>query len=260
MMTTDASPRRRRWPWVIALLVVVGLLVAAWFIADSLARGVVTSAVRSAVIQKLGLPQDQPVDVQIDGMVIPQVVGGTFHDVQVSSDNVPVAGTTADVAVTLHDVDYRGSTAGKMSAGTATVVLTEAELRALAGNGIDGVKPSSIGLAEPDVTASFQLSLFGASVDVGVALQPSAKAGALVLTPSTFTVGEAKMSAADLSKRFGSLAASAAKPRTVCIADKLPKGMTLTGAKVSGSTLVTDFAIDGDLAVDSALQQKGSCS
>jgi hypothetical protein len=259
MMTTDTSPRRRRWPWVVALLVVIGLLVVAWFVADSLARGLVTTAVRSAVIQKLSLPADQPVDVEVEGMVIPQLVGGTFDNVQVSSADVPIGSTHADVAVQLNDVEYRGATPGKMSAGTATVTLDEQQLRSLA-SGIDGIDPSSLGLKEPDVTATTTLSLFGASVDVGIALQPSAKAGALVLTPASFTVAGATLNASDLANRFGSLADPITKPRTICIADKLPAGVTLTGVQVSGATLVTHFAINGDLAVDSKLQQKGTCS
>ncbi|KHK99031.1 hypothetical protein LK09_07220 [Microbacterium mangrovi] len=258
-MTTDTSPRRRRWPWAVALLVVIGLLVAAWFIADSLARGLVTTAVRTAVIQKLHLPADQPVDVDIEGMVIPQLIGGTFHDVRVASDDVPIGDTAADVAVQLKDVEYRGATPGKMSAGNATVTLTEAQLRSLA-TGIHGIDPSSIGLKEPDVTASTRLSLFGASIEVGIGLKPSAKSGALVLTPASFTVGSATLNASDLAGRFGSLADPITQPRSICIADKIPAGVTLTGVRVSGATLVADFAIDGDLAVDAALQQKGSCS
>jgi hypothetical protein len=215
--------------------------------------------VRSAVIQKLSLPADQPVDVEIEGMVIPQLIGGTFHDVRVSSADVPIGGTQADVSVQLNEVEYRGDAPGKMSAGKATVTLTEAQLRSLAG-GIDGIDPSSLALKEPDVTASTQLSLFGASVDVGIALQPSAKSGALVLTPASFTVGSGTLNASDLTSRFGSLADAITKPRSICIADKLPAGVTLTGVQVSGSTLVADFAINGDLAVDSTLQQKGTCS
>lgn len=259
MMTTDTSPRRRRWPWFVALLVVVGLLVVAWFIADALARGFVTTAVRTAVVQKLDLPADQPVDVEIEGMVIPQLIGGTFHDVRVASADVPIGGTQADVAVHLTDVEYRGDTPGQMTDGSATVTLTEAELRSLA-DGVDGVDPSSIGLAEPNVTASTKLSLFGASIDIGIALRPSAKSGALVLTPASFTVGGATLSAADLADKFGSLAAPVTESRSICIADKLPAGVTLTGTHVSGSTLVADFAIAGDVAVDSTLQQKGTCS
>ncbi|HKT57172.1 MAG TPA: LmeA family phospholipid-binding protein [Microbacterium sp.] len=259
MTSTDASRRRRRWPWLVALLVVAGLLVAAWFLADSVARDVATSAVRTAVIQKLRLPADQKVDVDIEGMVIPQLIEGTFHDVRVASDGVPVGGTTADVTVRLNDIEYRGDTPGKMASGSAVVTVGQQQLRSLL-DGADGIPASSLVLRAPHVTASTKVTVFGTAVPIGIAMTPTAKAGALVLRPDSFTVGSARMTAAALSGRFGSLVDGITRSRSVCIANRLPAGVSLTAVKVSGASLVADLAIDGDLAVDSALQQKGSCS
>ncbi len=57
------APRRRTGRWiaaaVIAVVLVAGLAVAAEFIA----RSVVTNTVRSLVVQNVGLPDDQEVDV-----------------------------------------------------------------------------------------------------------------------------------------------------------------------------------------------------
>jgi len=259
MTTMEAPRRRRRWPWFVALVVVLGLLVVAWFIADSLIRGLVTTAVRAGVVQQLGLPADQQVDVEIEGMMVPQLVGGTFHDVTVSSDDVALDGTAADVSVQLNDVEYRGDTPGKMASGTAVVTFDQAQLQSLLQN-VDGLPTSSVGLKEPDITATVSLSVFGAKVPVGVAMEPSASNGALVLTPQSFSVAGATMTAADVSSRFGSLAGALTQPRSICIADRLPAGVTLTGMKVAGDTLVADLSINGDLAVDTSLQQKGTCS
>jgi len=259
MTSTDASRRRRRWPWLVALLVVAGLLVAAWFLADSVARDLTTSAVRTAVIQKLKLPADQKVDVDIEGMVIPQLIGGTFHDVRVASDGVPVGGTTADIAVRLNDVEYRGDTPGKMASGTAVVTVGQDALRSLFSS-VDGIPASSLTLKAPDVTATTRLSVLGTTVPIGIAMTPSATSGALVLRPASFTVGSATMTASALSERFGSLVDGITRSRRVCIADRLPAGVSLTAVRVSGASLVADLAIDGDLAVDGALQQKGVCS
>jgi hypothetical protein len=256
--TTVASERRRRrWPWLIVLAVFVGLLVGAWFLVDSVSRGLVTSAVQTAVNQKLRLPADHKVDVEISGMMIPQLIKGSFDDMIVSSDGVPVNGTTLDVTVRAHDIQYRGDM-GQMSAGTAVVTMNQNQLRGMLGQ-VDGIPVSSIGLKAPDVTASTSVSLFGQSLKLGLAMKPSAKAGALVLAPDTITIGGSKTSAADLKSRFGSLADSILAPRTVCMADKLPKGLTLSAVKVAGDTLVADLTIAPNLAVDSTLQQRGTC-
>ncbi len=66
-MTDAARPRRRTGRWiavaVIAVVLVAGLAVAAEFIA----RSVVTNTVRSLVVQNVGLPDDQQVDVSVGG-------------------------------------------------------------------------------------------------------------------------------------------------------------------------------------------------
>jgi hypothetical protein len=261
LMATAEAPkgrRRRGWAWIVVLVVFIGLVVGAWFLVDSVSRSLVASAVQSGVNQKLNMPADHEVDVQIEGAMIPQLIKGSFDDVTVSSDGVPVNGTTADVTVHAQDIAYRGDV-GQMSSGTAVVTLDENQLRGMLGQ-IDGIPVSSIGLKAPNVTATTSITLFGQSLKLGLAMTPTAKNGALVLTPATITLGGSEVSASDLKSRFGSLADSILAPRTVCLADKLPKGLTLTAVKVAGDTLVADLKIAPDLAVDSALQQKGTCS
>jgi hypothetical protein len=77
----DAGTVRRRrgaWPWIIAFVIVAGLAVAAWFAAEAIARQLVSSVVRDQVRTQLSLPADQPIDVDMAGAVIPQLLAGSL--------------------------------------------------------------------------------------------------------------------------------------------------------------------------------------
>lgn len=271
-MTTDSQPtlplppeafapaprrRRRVWPWIVAAVVVIALLVAAVFVAESVAKALVAQTVRDQVRSQLALPGDQPIDVQLDGPILPQLISGTLGEVRVSSDDVAIKGITGDVAVTLHDIDLRGGYA--MSGGEATVTMDAAQLRTLLSS-VDGFPADSLGLAAPNVTMTFPLSVFGAQFPVGVALTPSASGGNLVLTPDSLQLGGVQVSADVLRQRFGSLADGVLRDWTVCIADRLPAGIRLEQLQVSGADLVASFSIDGAIATDPALQAPGTCS
>lgn len=249
--------RGRSWSWLIAVVVVAALAVVAWFLGEWIARDIVTKTVRQTVVTTFALPADQDVRVEVAGQVLPQLVSGTLEDVRVSTRDASIGGVTADVAVDLKDVRYREG--GAMSAGVAVVTLDERELRALLDD-VDGIPAASIGLASPDVTATTKLSAFGATVPIGLSLTPGASHGALVLSPAAFTLGGATISAADLRARFGSVADAVLRDRTVCIADDLPKGLTLSDVRVTDDRLVSRFEIDGRIAVDPSLQQKGTCA
>src|SRR3954453_12802176 len=99
--TAPPEPRRRHraWPWILAAVIVVGLAVAAWFIGESIARGLVEKTIRDQVVTSLALPEDQPVDVTVAGTVIPQLIAGKLDDVTVSSDDVPIGQLQGDITV-----------------------------------------------------------------------------------------------------------------------------------------------------------------
>ena len=254
----EPAPRRRRhvWPWIVAAVIVIGLAIAAWFVAEWMARGLVERTIREQVISHLALPADQEVDVTVEGAVIPQLIAGTLDDVTVSSDDVSIGEITGDVTVHAQGIAIRGDASAESA--TATVRLDESQVKALL-SGVDGLPVDSLGLAAPDVTMSTELTFLGLSVPLSVALTPSAVDGEIVLTPSQLQLAGADVSAADLRDRFGSLADAVLKDWTVCIAEYIPAGMTLTGIAVEGDQVVADVDIDGRMISDPALQQNGTC-
>ncbi|MBU4465909.1 MAG: DUF2993 domain-containing protein [Actinobacteria bacterium] len=255
----DAAPRRRRSvvPWLVALVVVVGLAVAAWFIGESIARDLVTKTIREQVVSRLALPADQQIDVSVGGAVLPQLIVGTLDDVTVSSPDVAWGSVSGDVTVHAHGVAIRGEVVPRSI--DATVSLNIDQLRALLST-VDGFPAESVGLAAPDVTISTSIKALGLSVPVGVALTPSASNGALVLTPDTLQLAGAQISAAELRGRFGALADAVLRDWTVCVAKDIPAGVSLTGVTVVGDAVVADLAIDGRIATDATLRANGSCA
>ncbi|MDL9980467.1 DUF2993 domain-containing protein [Microbacterium candidum] len=248
---------KKPWIWIASVGGVVVLAVGAWFAGEWVASQIVTSTVREQVIETLALPADQQIDVAVSGAVLPQLIGGTIDDITVSSQNVTVGEFTGDVSVHATGVPTRGS--GDIESATATVTIDEAELQRLLST-VKGFPADTVGLAEPDVTMSKTLNLLGLSVPVAVGLTPSAQDGKLILTPDYVKVAGAQLSAADVKSRFGDAASAVVRDWPVCIAQYLPAGVTLTDVAVTGNELVTHFAIDGAIAHDKSLQEKGTCA
>lgn len=254
----EKEPKRRRrvWPWIVALIVVVGLAIAAWFAGEWIARDVVTKTIREQVITQLSLPADQQIDVVVEGNVLPQLIRGSLDDVTISSDDVELDAFAGDVTVHAQDIAIRGD-AGAGSA-SATVVLDEEQLRTLLST-VENFPTESLGLAEPNLTMSTELSLFGVTLPVGVALTPTAVEGDIVLTPASLQLAGTDIQAADLKSRFGGLADTVLRDWTICIAQYIPAGATLTSIAVTGDQVVADLDIDPAIVTDTAVQDVGVC-
>ncbi|MGP3535326.1 LmeA family phospholipid-binding protein [Microbacterium sp. RD1] len=253
----DAPRRRRRvWPWVVTLAVVLALLLGAAVGAEALTRGAVEGGVRQLVKAQLDLPADQQVDVHVPGLVLPQLVSGRLGEIEVGAPDVALGPVAGDVTVTLTDVPIAANSAA--GPGTATVRLDQTQLQSLLAT-VEGFPADAVGVAAPDITLSTELSLFGAGIPVGVALQPGASGGNLTLSPSSFTVGGAVVDADALRAQFGGLADSVLREWSVCIAQHLPAALALTDVAVDGAQVVARFDIDGAVVVDPALRATGAC-
>jgi hypothetical protein len=251
-----ARRRRRAWPWLVAFAIVVGLAVVAWFAGEAIAKDIVTKTIREQVVTQLSLPADQEMQVDVASPVIPQLITGTLSEVTITSEDVPMESFVGDVTVHAEDIPIRGG--GEMASGTATVVLTEEQVRTLMAT-VDGFPVESLGLEAPDITMSTELSVFGVSIPVAAALTPSAVGGDLVLTPASLQLAGAEIGAEDLRDRFGRLSETVLRDWTVCIAQYIPAGLTLTAVSVDGEQVVAEFDIDGAIISDPSLQENGTC-
>lgn len=258
VLSTDAAatrPRRRRWPWLVALLVVIALAVAAWFAGEYIARSIVERTIREQVTRQLDLPVDQQIDIDIPGPLLPQLIVGSLGQVSISSQDVPLQGITGDVTVSAQGVNIHD---GDWSGGHATVTLDQSQLQTLLAN-VPDFPASTVVIDAPDLAAEFSLQLFTVEIPVGVALTPSASGGDIVLTPASLRLGGAEVTADALRQQFGALASTVLRDWDVCIADRLPKAVELTGVTVAREQVVADFEIDSAITRDGAAQEKGTC-
>ncbi|MBN9213947.1 MAG: hypothetical protein ABS62_03575 [Microbacterium sp. SCN 70-200] len=265
VLQTDApaSAKPRRWPWLIAVLVIVGLVVAAWFAGEYIARGIVDRTIRDQITTELAVPADQPIDIDIPGPILPQLIIGSFAKVTISSDDLPLGGDTAtpalvaDVVVTADDVHIRGD--GDWSSATATVTLDEAQLEALLGT-IDGFPADTVTLDPPEVGISMDLQVLALTVPVGVDLAARAENGQLVLTPTTLRVAGAEISADALVAQFGAIATTVIRDWDVCLAQYYPAAIDLTGVTVERTGVVADLEISSAILHDPAAREPGTCA
>ncbi|MDT3317802.1 DUF2993 domain-containing protein [Microbacterium sp. KSW4-11] len=254
-MTTVTAPRRRRRGWVV-VIVVVAVLAALVVAAEFAARAIVPQVVRSQLIENLGLPADQAIDVEIPGLVLPQLAVGSIAQMSVSADDVEVEGISGDVRVDIQDAPVRG---GDWSSARAVVLLDEDQVRTILSR-VDGFPVDAFHLAPPEVALDTELNLFGAAIPLGVRLSAAAEDGDLVLSPMTFRLGDVDVSADALREQVGPLVGSFAQSWPVCLAQYLPRALTLTGVAVEERGVVATFEIDSAILRDETAQQPGSCS
>ncbi|MER7798002.1 DUF2993 domain-containing protein [Microbacterium sp. NPDC096154] len=260
-LQADAAPvprRRRRWPWVV-LVAVILLAVVAAVVAELVARSIVPQRVRETVTAELGLPAGHPMDVGLGGgLLVPQLIAGRLDDLRIASDDVPLPsgeGVTADAEVRLNGVPLRdGATSG---AGGAELRFDRDDLEVMLGSA--GLPPAlegaELALAEPDVVLSHDVPLLGASIPIEISLAPGAADGDLTFEPTGASVGGAALSLDQLA----AMAGTEVGPVPVCLADRLPAGLTLTDVAVDGQELVASLDIAPGTLGDPALLEPGTC-
>lgn len=247
-----ARRRRARWPWAVLILIV--LLAVLCVAAEIIARSVVPATVRSLVIEQLDLPRDQQLDVEAAGILIPQLIGGTLDELRLSSQAVTLGGITGSADVTATGVPLRG---GALGSAEGTVSIDQAEFAGLLERA--QLPGAEVTLQEPNATVHGSFPLFGRDVPVGLTLTPGAESGDLLITPVSVTLGGSEIELSRLVTLLGEAGDRLTGPQRVCIADRLPSGITLTGLRIEGSRAVADISADGRIATDPALLDPGTC-
>lgn len=254
-MTGVPARRRRSRGWIAAIIVVA--VIAALLVALELAaRAIVPQVVRSQIVANLGLPEDQAIDVDVPGVLLPQLAVGSIAEMSLRADDVEIEGISGDARVDIQDAPVWGG--GDWSSARAVVVLDEEQLRTLLGR-VDDFPVDAVSLDAPEVALDTELSLFGASVPLGVRLAATAEDGDLVLSPTTFRLGGVDVSADALRQQVGPLVGSFAESWPVCLAEYLPSALTLTDVAVEDRGVVASFDIDSAILSDEEAQQPGTC-
>lgn len=256
------KPKRKRWPWILAIVLVgvIGLLVAAFFIADAIARDYATGYVKQRIIEVLALPEDTPVDVKLgEGSIILQALSGAINSVDVSADQLTFGQLVGDATVHAERVPLDGNQPVEQLGITMTI--SEDHVRDLAGS-LSGLDLQTIELDEGVIKIGSEFNILNFIViPVAVDLAPGATDGAITFDPVTVYLGEDPISVADLrnSPEFSALAGDLLRTQTVCVANSLPQALTLDDVQVIGTDLVVKVNGDGVALADPGLSTMGTC-
>lgn len=257
-MTTAASSRpRRRGRALIVAIVVLVLLVVAAVVADSAARREIVDRAATSIREALSLPAEHPVEVDVAGWsVLPQLLAGRLDRLDVRSDDVAFGDLTGDVVAALEGVPTGES--GELEDGRAIVALDPASVTDLVAARSD-VPIDGVTLDPPLVRVNTSVEVLGLTLAAGVGIELGALDGAIELTPSEVTAAGATLTAADVEKRFGAVSEGLLDTRSVCIAESVPQGLSLTGVAVTTESLDASFALSPTFLSDPAQQEPGVC-
>ena len=254
-MTHAPARKKRRWvgPVVVVSILVI-LIVAAFLVAEKLARDAAAAAITAPIQQALGTGQKVDVDFG-GGFLILQALGGSVDEVTITASNVAFAGASGDIVLTASGVplDIEG-TANSLG---ATVSIDESSIQALlpALSGVGG----TVAFENDQLVLSTQADIVGQSVPVVIALVPSAANGMLSFEPVSMTANGDDVSIDDVrSGAYGPAAAAMLTAPSVCVAEMLPASLALTSASIHGDSLVLVFA--GTQVSLAGFAAKGSCA
>lgn len=240
----------------IVAVVVVAALVAAFFIADSIARSTGERLVAEKFAEKLSSEEGTTVspddiDVRIGGAsVIAQYLGGSFESVHVDADGIAFDGTPLDVAIQANGVPTDMSK--PVNTVTGSVSFDQAGLDSLLQkNGTD----ADIKLGDETVTYTASQTFLGVPLSFTLTAEPSTTTDSLVFTPTSGELA-AGSAAIDVSGLIDAVLAD--NTVSFCIADQIPAGVDLSGADVAPDSVTVRFQARDLIIAD--LAQTGSCS
>ena len=255
------KPRRRRRGWLIALIVVVVLLLLgaiAFFVGEQFAKDYARDYVRTRIVEVLQLPADAQVDVDLGAKsIILQALAGRIETVDVEVPDVAFGELTGDVVFHAEGVPLNET--APVDALRVDFAIGAEDLGAL-GETQDGADAPTFVFEEGQVSLNSEFELFGASIALGLSFEPSAVEGALVLTPTSLTIGTQTFASDTTDNSFlGQIARALLKPQTLCIASSVPQALVLADATVDGQELLLRFDGDGAALGGPELSTPGTC-
>ena len=228
---SDLAPKRPHRGGRIALiaLVVVLVLVAVLLVvAEFVVRGIVDRTIADRVEQSLPDGSTGQVHADAHGIVLPQLLGGTLDDVDVSSKRLTVQGVPFAVTATVHDVPVSGT--GSTGAIDGRVRLASSAVQDL---GILDQVSGDITLRKGGIAWDGTTTILGYDVDYRVLadLAAASNGKGVTVTPQTVRVTDS-----DLGLDFGgSVPGVSGTPVNLCTATYLPAELRLRSLDITAA-------------------------
>jgi len=249
-MSYAPQKKKRRWVGpVVILLVLVGLVVAAFFVAEKLARDAAGGVIARPLASALGSTSKVHVDLG-PGLFLPQAASGRLDNVTISTDGVAVGEGTASLVLDTFGLPL--DTGGTVDSVHATLSLDATAMQSVVPAG------STVAFAGTQFVVTSQADLGGVVTPVELTVTPTAAEGVVTLEVTAAKVNGAEVSLDDIRNgAYGPAAAALVAPAPLCVSPYLPAALTLSSAAVSGQSLVLEF--DGKAVKLGALSTKGTC-
>lgn len=197
--------RRRVWPFVVAVIVVIALIVGA-FIADAAVKAYAQDQIKQKVVAALGVDPTTQVDVKIGGgSVLFQALSGKLSTVDITIPKLAFGQLVG--SATMHATEVPLDQSAPLNKLAITYRVSEKNVSVLASE-LSGMQLDSVTLKAPEIVANATFKVFGFGIPVGLGLTPSASHGQLDFTPTSILVSGQKFTSKQLlsTPGLGSLA------------------------------------------------------
>jgi hypothetical protein len=249
-MSYQTPKKKRRWVGpVVVLAVLIALVVAAFFVAEKLARDAAGAVIARPVQNAL----DSTSAVEVDlgpGLFLVQAAGGSLDHVTMSTAGLPVGEGSGDLVLVAQGLPLdMGGTADALD---ATLTLDALAMQSVLPPG------GTVTFVDGAFAVASETDLGGAVTPVELTLVPSAADGVIALEATAISVNGEALAIDDVrAGAYGPAAAALVAPAPLCVSSYLPAALTLSSASVESDGLVLRFT--GSAVKLSSLSAKGTC-
>ena len=260
--SASRAPWRRRLAIVLTAIVV--LAIALIGLCEFLARMLVPSVAETAIRDQMELPEATEVTVDFSGLVLWQLARGSFSDVSVHVEDVELfEGLTSAVDARIGEVALDPMSA-PVDGTQVDVRLAPDQFERFVSSVSEG-RIESATVAAGTVTVGTSVDVFGSSVPLSADVDVVPDGPNLTLVPVKFTAAGIETTPEQVATALGGVLGPAAeelnRPQSICIADQLPAGLTVSKLTTSArGALVITVDVDPRITVDPALREPGRCS
>ncbi len=256
----QAKPKKRhRVRTIIILVAVLAVLVVAFFVADGFAKRFATDYVKDSIVSVLHIDPKTPVKVDLGGgSIILQAITGGIRTVTIDIQSLSFGELTGAAHIVATNVPL--DSAKPLDTLGIRFTIGQDNVRTL-GKYLSGLDLKQIDVGKGVIRIGSEFTVLFFTIPVSVDLEPSAQDGGIAFEPKTVILAGNEISVADLraNPQFRALAGDLLNSQQVCVADFLPKALTITDVHVSQSNLVVTIKGDGTALGGPGLSTLGSC-
>jgi hypothetical protein len=252
--TRGDSPRR---PGPVVTVGVLVVLTLGLVLGDVVVRGMLERETGDRVRAALSLDRSHPVAVDVEGAsVLWQLAIGQFERVRVDAGEVGagrlrghLTATATGIPTDLSQPARRVEVEYRVSENALSAIAED-----LSEAAIDDVT-----LDAGEIRFRSEATLLGLRFEFGVGLEPEVSGGALTFRPTTLLLNGGEIDAQRLADQFGTVGRALLSSRSVCIAEHLPRDLSLESVTVADDSLVLALTSDNLVLSGGGVNERGSC-